>query len=291
MSIHAFDYFGRAFTQCVSHTLETGRPMLEHLSRQGDCCAQMFLAGPKKYDAEFVSALRAIEQSRYAEALTKLLPLAEQADVCAQRMVGVFYLCFSAYDLRLAAQEAAPEVNAVIRGKAGPWLDLAAKAGDTEAQFLLGREYRQGHAGFEEDKDKSFALLLAAAQQDHAEAQSLVSAHYFEIGANDEAFRWCCRSAENGYALGQYTLGRLYADGERARRNRVLAYYWFSRAVLQNDWAFGSEFRGDRRALTREMSPQQLTRAKQLVNEYKRSIRQETETNEPITAVQGRNIG
>jgi len=282
MSIHAFDFFGRAFTHCVSHTLETVRPMLEHLSRQGDCCAQMFLAGPKEYDADYVSALRAIEQSRYGEALTKLLPLAEQADVCAQRMVGVFYLCFSAYDLRLAAEEAAPEVNAAIRGKAGPWLDLAAKAGDAEAQFLLGREYHLGYAGFEEDKDKSIALLLAAAQQNHAKAQSLVSAHYFEIGANDEGFRWCCQSAENGYALGQYALGRLYAEGERVRRNRVLAYYWFSRAVLQNDWALGGEFRGDRRALTREMSPQQLKRAKQQVNEFKRSIRHLPETDKPL---------
>jgi len=48
------------------------------------------------------------------------------------------------------------------------------------------------------------------------------------------AVRWFRFAAEQGYALAQYNLGAMYANGLGVRQNYVQAYMWATLASSQN---------------------------------------------------------
>ena len=50
---------------------------------------------------------------------------------------------------------------------------------------------------------------------------------------DDEAMRWFCLAAEQGYAAAQYNLGVTYATGEGVPQDRVAVYMWLSLAAMR----------------------------------------------------------
>jgi TPR repeat protein len=48
-----------------------------------------------------------------------------------------------------------------------------------------------------------------------------------------EAVKWTRTSAEQGNALGQYNLGRMYANGRGVAKNDAEAEKWFRKAAEQ----------------------------------------------------------
>jgi hypothetical protein len=77
-----------------------------------------------------------------------------------------------------------------------------------------------------------------AAEQDNVEAQWQL-ANIYENGCEavpqdlQKAFYWYDRSANNGYAVAQHFLGKLYYNGTGCEKNLDKAIYWFKKAVEQ----------------------------------------------------------
>jgi len=78
---------------------------------------------------------------------------------------------------------------------------------------------------------------------------------------NQEAMNWYRRAAEQGEARAQYNLGLMYANGQGVSQDYVEAYYWIAVAAAQgNVHAVGA-----RGYYSEKMTPDQITKAKQLV--------------------------
>ena len=87
--------------------------------------------------------------------------------------------------------------------KAFKWLRRAAKRGDANAQFNLGRLYEAGD-GIDKNLERAAKWYLLAAEQDHSKAQANLGWLYIN-GAGveedlDEAEKWYKRSE----SLGKY---------------------------------------------------------------------------------------
>jgi len=70
--------------------------------------------------------------------------------------------------------------------------------------------------------------------------------------------------AEAGDAMDQYSLGRLYADGNGVREDVVVAYMWYNLAAAQgNEGA-----RDGKERIVRRMTREQITEAQRLSREW-----------------------
>lgn len=116
--------------------------------------------------------------------------------------------------------------------KAAPWLEKAAEQGHAEAQSLLGSMYLIGR-GVSRDTTQAIHWLKKAANQGQAEAQSLLGAIYLLEKDFAQAYQWLHKSAEQGLADAQYLLGVMYSKGKGVARNTARAYHFFSLAGAQ----------------------------------------------------------
>ena len=73
-------------------------------------------------------------------------------------------------------------------------------------------------------------------------------------------------SAEQGAAIAQFRLGKMYASGEGVVEDKVYAYMWGSFAVDQGLGDTASEFIS---GLKQQMSPTQIAAAEKLAGECK----------------------
>jgi TPR repeat protein len=111
---------------------------------------------------------------------------------------------------------------------------VAAKPGDAEAVFLMGR------LAFEK-KDFAAAAKLyqEASERGHAEAAASLGAMYAEgqgVERNDsEAVRLYAAAAERGSAVAQVNLGWMYRDGRGVEANDAKAAECFRKAAEQGD--------------------------------------------------------
>jgi TPR repeat protein len=113
---------------------------------------------------------------------------------------------------------------------------IAAKQGDSLAQFDLGIEYLYGASL--KDIEKARHWLLSAAQQGHIDAQrSLGYLYAYELGDKPdylEASKWFKLSAEQGNIDAQIDLGVLYEKGYGVTQSYTDARKWYELAVEQN---------------------------------------------------------
>ena len=146
-----------------------------------------------------------------------------------------------------------------------------ADAGDSAAQFALGKRYAEGD-GVERDAPQAAALFRKAADAENADAQVALGMLYRDgLGvAQDpqEALRWIRKAADSGNARAQYLLGMIYEDGDGVPRDLVAAHAWYNlaaaglppadrpQAVRQRDW------------LTAVLTPPQLAEAQRLAREW-----------------------
>ena len=133
------------------------------------------------------------------------------------------------------------------RPPAAAWARLIgdARAGNAEAQFMVGEGFRHGSAGDSEDvQDVTQALewYRRAAQQGYPAAIYAI-AQVYETGdgvASDlqQALPWYVRAAETGHIAAQIRLAELYTAGS-IDDDDVLqdapALYWYQQAALRGD--------------------------------------------------------
>ena len=108
----------------------------------------------------------------------------------------------------------------------------AAKAGDLDAQMLLGEMYLDG-IGVKVDHQKAFFWLSKAAKRGDVEAEYLLGFMY-ENGLNvatdiKRATKWYTKAALQGDVLSQYNLAIIYKEGkEDVEKDMKKAFKWLS---------------------------------------------------------------
>ncbi|MBE3045354.1 SEL1-like repeat protein [Candidatus Bathyarchaeota archaeon] len=76
--------------------------------------------------------------------------------------------------------------------------------------------------------------IRSKAENGDAAAQAELGAYLFNAGNYTEAKEWSQKAADQGNALGQYTLGYIYYNAHGVRQNYPNAAYWFRKAAEQN---------------------------------------------------------
>jgi hypothetical protein len=113
-----------------------------------------------------------------------------------------------------------------------------ADRGYAPAQFALAMAYYDGE-GVRRDYQKSFAHMMAAANQQYPAAENMIGSFYGAVslkhGACEhdpvEAARWFRRAAEHGNAGGMFNFAQDARTGLGTDRDQVEAYVWASLAV------------------------------------------------------------
>lgn len=112
-------------------------------------------------------------------------------------------------------------------------LTQAAEAGQTPAQYALGRLYRDG-GPVEKNHLRSVIWLTQAAKQGDRRAMYALGKLYLEEDDLPTAMRWFQQSAELGDTLAQYRLGKLLLESGEADRNTE-AIRWLTGAAERGD--------------------------------------------------------
>ena len=111
------------------------------------------------------------------------------------------------------------------------WKAFAEKGGDAQAQYHLGWMYYTG----------------CFIEQDHK-----------------EAVKWHRKSAEQGNGFAQFSLALIYDTGRGVKQDNVTAYAWYNFAAAHED-ENGKTLDKFRSRLSKEMTPEQITKAEEMV--------------------------
>jgi PAS domain S-box-containing protein len=147
-----------------------------------------------------------------------------------------------------------------------------AEQGDSRAESLLGLIYFEGH-GVQRDEAEARKWYRRAADQGDTDAQLEIGDMYHEGRgvAQDysEAVRWYRLAADHGNAAAQYNLGISYARGTGVPQDNIVAYMWFNLAATRFKSPV-SRVRavGNRNAVAKKMSPEEIARAQALAHEW-----------------------
>ena len=113
-------------------------------------------------------------------------------------------------------------------------MEHLAREGDMDAQYLMGKLYRDGPL-LTPDSVNARYWFAQAAQQGHMYAQYSLGKLYLsdDIGVRDpeSGIRWLEISAQNGNDYAAYRLGKEYYKGNNVPRSYATAAHWFERAA------------------------------------------------------------
>ncbi len=117
-------------------------------------------------------------------------------------------------------------------------LRLSASEGDSDAMYLLGMMYSEGH-GVSVNHLEAAQWFLKAAELGNHSAQFMLGAMY-QAGQGvtktvQEAIRWWRKAAEQGNSMAQYNLGMMYAMGEGVHEDPLEARRWVEKAAQQGE--------------------------------------------------------
>lgn len=121
----------------------------------------------------------------------------------------------------------------VTAGVSSPDIDQlrrAARGGDVEAAYLLGRAYRLGDA-VPADAREAARWLEKAAALGHGKAGDELGLVLYQNGRGAESLRWVKAGAEHGDPRAQYTWGTILYAGKLVPANPVQARQWMQRAA------------------------------------------------------------
>lgn len=166
----------------------------------------------------------------------------------------------------LSAADSASDDTVADLAPAPPTAELrsAAEAGDSEAQYRLGRALLQESALGRDTAGEAVRWLRRAADGGHAPALVQLGRLYrsgvgvlqnFELALQSQQ-----TAARLGNAEGMVELGRLYRDGVGVDPDPVRAYVWFNRAAA----ALNHEAVHERESVARLLSAEQLHTAQRL---------------------------
>lgn len=247
--------------------------------------------GCQNVETEYEQGVTALEAGDYETALKKFRSAAESGHAGAQAAMGELY--FQGKGIKRNAQEAAK------------WYRLAANQGHLDAQVTLGWMYDAG-TGVPQDFDEAIKWLRLAAKQGHPGAQNNLGVLYRQGRGGkrniEKAVSWFLKAANQGVAPAQYALGQIYLNGEGVQQDVEQAVLWYTRAsdqglleaqadlgylyakrenkvpqdyLIAYKWLELAAQQGDRMAprdledVKKEMSPDQIEKAEQLVQEWK----------------------
>lgn len=105
-------------------------------------------------------------------------------------------------------------------------------------ETVLAQLYQGTDTDIEKDFDKSFQLLLSAANKGHAMAQSNLGVYYIRGYGTDinykEAYKWFLKAAKQKNRKAQYNLAEQYEVGNPDLEiNKRKAFYWYKKASKQ----------------------------------------------------------
>ncbi|MBQ0023409.1 MAG: sel1 repeat family protein [Prevotellaceae bacterium] len=104
-----------------------------------------------------------------------------------------------------------------------------AESGDKEAQYKYARSLE------DVDKKKAFQWCMKSAEQGYAPAQCSLGYYYGKgqgIDKNyEQAVYWYRKSAEQGNETAQYNLGVCYSNGQGIDKNYEQAVYWYRKSA------------------------------------------------------------
>ena len=113
-------------------------------------------------------------------------------------------------------------------------MEQLAREGDMDAQYLMGKLYRDGPL-LTPDSMKARYWFQQAAQQGHMYAQyslgKLGLSDDIEVRDAESGIRWLEISAQNGNDYAAYRLGKEYYKGLNVPRSYTTAAQWFERAA------------------------------------------------------------
>ncbi|MBW8734753.1 MAG: sel1 repeat family protein, partial [Asticcacaulis sp.] len=116
---------------------------------------------------------------------------------------------------------------------AADWLYQAAKRGNANALFAIGRMYDLGEA-MPADQQKAIVYYKEAALKGQPDAQNALGLFFYtgEIVGKDliAARKWFIQAAKGGNADAMFNLGVMLANGEGGEKDMAVAYVWFKLA-------------------------------------------------------------
>ncbi|GAC1323463.1 MAG: hypothetical protein NVS3B11_11600 [Collimonas sp.] len=119
--------------------------------------------------------------------------------------------------------------------QAGAWMQNAAAANDTEAQFQLAQAFYQGGLGFQVDYGQAWNWYERAASSGNAKASFMLArmAKYGEGVPRDlkRSAKWLLEASVQGNAQAMFLLSNAYAAGEGIEQNQQLAREWLERSA------------------------------------------------------------
>ena len=195
-----------------------------------------------------------------AEALKRWRQAAEHGLTNAQALLGTIYYRGEGVEKDYA--------------EALKWIRKAAESGVAQEQFVLGLMYGQGQ-GTERDSGKAINWIRKAAEQGLPEAQATLASIYYRGEGTDkdyaEAAKWARDAANRGIARAQLLFGAMCAAGQGIEQNKVEAYAWLSLAAASGTEAASGATKVCG-ALAKEMSPDELAKAKRRTGQLGRAI-------------------
>lgn len=152
------------------------------------------------------------------------------------------------------------EPAAKVSSDAGATLQ-AAQAGNSEAQYRLGKSMLYDNSLGTQGASEAVSWLRRAADNGHTGAMVQLGKLYrtgLGVLQNFElSMTWLRKAADSGDAEGMLELGRMYRSGTGVKQNLLEAYVWFNRAAA----ALHSEAVGERENVALKLRPEELQEA------------------------------
>jgi len=79
---------------------------------------------------------------------------------------------------------------------------------------------------------------------------------------------WYRKAADQGYAVAQFNLGRMYGSGQGVPQDYVEAHKWFNLGASRASAEYRERFAEARDALAAKMTPVQIAEAQTLAREW-----------------------
>ena len=119
------------------------------------------------------------------------------------------------------------------------WYKKAAEQGHIAAQYELGMMYLRGEGVSQSYLRAAQWLRLAAGLGRHLDAQFILGDMYFYgrgVGQDyGAAIDWFRKAAERGHGVAQHVLGIMYSEGWGIEADDLEAYKWFTLALRASD--------------------------------------------------------
>lgn len=183
------------------------------------------------------TGMRAI-QAQHPDSIKTLRVWANQGIVTAQRELG----------LALAVQQDK-------QAEAAQWMEKAAKAGDTEAQFAFAEANYKAKLGLPQNLTVAWKWYEVAATKNNAKASFMLArmAKYGEGRPLDlqKSVHWLKVASDQGNAQAMFLLSNAYTDGDGIAKDPVQARTWLERSA-EGDFppaiqALAMELEGDKK--------------------------------------------